>query len=251
MAEVVRSVKAPAASRYHRTPGGICGVAEFEADPVADFHAGVRPRARPETGAVDVAHLHVFDQAPAGGGFSWSFDIEDPGLINGSRGVRVTDLAQFAYGSGTFGGGASLDNSGINFFDPVMNLRLDQSWGYAAISGAFHRNTGGYYNNALNSSNLTLLNTTVQGHPGDTWGWATSAGFLLTDFLGTRGRKQPQGARAAQSRLWLRASRQRGGQAEGQAHRQRAEDHSRRAVQRPQGPQCHAVTGDARPVAPM
>src|SRR5215510_7446413 len=66
-----------------------------------------------------------------------------------------------------------------------------------------------------------------------------------------RGRKQAQGARAAQSRLWLRASRWRGGQAEGQAHRERAEDHSRRAVQRPQGPQCHAVTGDARPVAPM
>ena len=58
------------------------------------------------------------------------------------------------------------------------------------------------------------------------------------------GRRQPQGARAAQSRLWLRSARRRGGQAEGQAHRQRAEDHSGGAVQEPQGPQCHAV---ARP----
>src|SRR6185295_10925437 len=53
------------------------------------------------------------------------------------------------------------------------------------------------------------------------------------------------------SRLWLRPARRRGGQAEGQAHRQSAEDHSGRAVQGPQGPQCHAVAGDVRPAAPM
>ena len=37
---------------------------------------------------------------------------------------------------------------------------------------------------------------------------------------------EPQGPRAAQSRLWLRPARRRGGPAEGQAYRQRAEDHS-------------------------
>src|SRR6202140_3649671 len=36
-----------------------------------------------------------------------------------------------------------------------------------------------------------------------------------------------------------------------QAYRQRAEDHSHRAVQGPQGPQCHAVVRDARSVAAM
>src|ERR1700719_2545199 len=56
---------------------------------------------------------------------------------------------------------------------------------------------------------------------------------------------------SAQSRLWLRPARRRGGQAAGQAHRQRPEDHSDRAVQEPQGPQRHAVARDARPVAPM
>jgi integrase/recombinase XerD len=40
----------------------------------------------------------------------------------------------------------------------------------------------------------------------------------------------------AQSRLWLRPARQRGGQAQGQAYRPRAEDHSGRAVQRPKEP---------------
>jgi hypothetical protein len=125
--------------------------------------------------------------ANLGGGFSLNFDVEDPGLVNGARGSRVTDLSQFGFGAGAFAGGVSLDNSGVEFFDPVINLRLDQSWGYAAISGALHRDNGGYYNNALNSLNAALANTTVQGHPGDAWGWAGSTGFLLTDFLGNKG----------------------------------------------------------------
>ena len=37
---------------------------------------------------------------------------------------------------------------------------------------------------------------------------------------------EPQGPRAAQSQLWLRPARRRGGPAKGQAYRQRAEDHS-------------------------
>ena len=125
--------------------------------------------------------------AQFGGGVSFSFDFEDPGLVNGARGTRVTDISQFGFGSGALVAGASLDNAGIAFFDPVMNLRIDQSWGYAAISGAFHNDNGGYYNNALNSTNALLANTTVQGHPGDTWGYAGSTGFLLTDFLGLKG----------------------------------------------------------------
>ena len=63
--------------------------------------------------------------------------------------------------------------------------------------------------------------------------------------------EQPQGPHAAQSRLRLRPARRRGGPAQGQAYRQRAEDHSHRAVQGPQGSQCHAVARDARSVAPM
>src|SRR6516162_7243130 len=46
-------------------------------------------------------------------------------------------------------------------------------------------------------------------------------------------------------------ARRRGGQAEGQAHRPRTEHHSGRAVQGPEGPQCHAVRRDARSVAAM
>ena len=64
-------------------------------------------------------------------------------------------------------------------------------------------------------------------------------------------RHEPQGPRAAQSRLWLRIARRRGGPAQGQAYRQGAEHHSHRAVQGPQGSQCHAVARDARSVAAM
>jgi site-specific recombinase XerD len=49
-------------------------------------------------------------------------------------------------------------------------------------------------------------------------------------------RRQPQGPPPAQPRLWLRVARRRGGAAQGQAYRQRAEDHSYRAVQGAQGP---------------
>ncbi len=61
----------------------------------------------------------------------------------------------------------------------------------------------------------------------------------------------PQGPRGAQSLLWLRPACQRSDRAEGQAHRQRAEDHSHRAIQGPQRSQCHAVAGDDRSPATM
>src|SRR5450432_1728182 len=51
---------------------------------------------------------------------------------------------------------------------------------------------------------------------------------------------------AVASSLKVRVLLRRGGQAQCQAHRQRAEDHSGRAVQKSQGPQCHAVARHAR-----
>src|SRR6516162_10468217 len=106
--------------------------------------------------------------AQFGGGISLSASIEDGGYVTGGRGRFTTDLAQFSFGSGALSAGQSLDNSGHVFFDPVVGVRIDQSWGYAAISGAFHNDSGGYYNNAINTSNALLANTIVQGHPADT-----------------------------------------------------------------------------------
>jgi Porin subfamily len=69
----------------------------------------------------------------------------------------------------------------------ILNLRIDQSWGFAAISGALQNEAGAYYNNAIQSPNTSMANTLVQGHPGDTYGYAGSIGFTLTDFLGLKG----------------------------------------------------------------
>ncbi len=125
--------------------------------------------------------------AQFGGGVSLSVGLEDGGAVTGGRGRFTTDLSQYAFGGGALSAGQNLDNSGHTFFDPVMGVRIDQSWGFAAVSGAFHNNSGGYYNNAINSANPLLANTIVQGHPGDVYGWAVSSGMLLTDFMGLQG----------------------------------------------------------------
>jgi Porin subfamily len=153
----------------------------------------------------DAGMFAIAYTAQFSGGISLSVSLEDPGVVSGQHAKLVTDLSRFYWGGSTctaaggtpnncvggglqgLGAGQSLDNGGANFWDTVVNLRIDQSWGYAAVSGAIHQDNGGYYNNAINSSNTGLAATTVQGHPGDAYGYAGSAGFLLTDFLGLKG----------------------------------------------------------------
>jgi hypothetical protein len=52
--------------------------------------------------------------------------------------------------------------------DIVGNLRLDQSWGTWIVAAAASNNAGGYYGA-----------TEAAGHPGDSWGWAATTGFIL------------------------------------------------------------------------
>jgi hypothetical protein len=59
-------------------------------------------------------------------------------------------------------------NHGNETPDIVGNIRVDQAWGSAQISGALHLNQATYY--ALGAPNL---------HPDDKWGWAVGAGLLL------------------------------------------------------------------------
>ncbi|MBV9970908.1 MAG: porin [Xanthobacteraceae bacterium] len=136
------------------------------------------------------------------GGISLSLSLEDPGIVAGQHPRAVTNLAINYWGGGActvvvagscvgggvvLGGTQSINPGSDNFWDPVVNLRVDQSWGYAAISGALHNDNGGYYNNAIGSTNANFANTNAQGHPGDAYGWAAMTGFLLTDFLGLKG----------------------------------------------------------------
>jgi Porin subfamily len=143
-------------------------------------------------------------------GISLSLALEDPGSIPGRGGRSNVDLSRAYWAGGTCGAintvanqsgfgtcvggggvapntGQTNDNMGNNFWDPVVNLRIDQSWGFAAISGAMQNDSAAYYNNAINSTNTSMADTLVQGHPGDTYGYAGSIGFTLTDFLGLKG----------------------------------------------------------------
>jgi hypothetical protein len=51
--------------------------------------------------------------------------------------------------------------------DVVLNLRVDQAWGFAGISASLHDTSGSYYNFPNNVNN---------GHPEDKLGWALAAG---------------------------------------------------------------------------
>jgi hypothetical protein len=68
------------------------------------------------------------------------------------------------------------DIKGAEFFDPVVNLRLDQAWGFVGVSAAAHDASGGY--------NLTAEGS---GHPSDKWGWAVSPAFLWNNPFGLQG----------------------------------------------------------------
>jgi hypothetical protein len=151
----------------------------------------------------DAGMFAIAYTAQFSGGISLSLSLEDPGQVSPQHARSSVNMSQTYWGGatcttvvagsciggggGALGGGQTVDNSGGNFWDTVVNLRIDQQWGYAALSGALHNNSGGYYNNAINSTNAAMANTVVQGHPGDSYGWAGSAGFLLTDFLGLKG----------------------------------------------------------------
>ena len=151
----------------------------------------------------DAGMFAIAYTAQFSGGISLSLSLEDTGLDSPAHARSTVDLSNVYWGGAActvvvagscvgggaqaFAGGQTVDNSGAQFWDTVVNLRIDQSWGYAAVSGAIHQNGGGYYNNAINSTNAAMANTVVQGHPGDSYGWAGSAGFLLTDFLGLKG----------------------------------------------------------------
>jgi hypothetical protein len=60
-------------------------------------------------------------------------------------------------------------NHGNEVPDIVGNLRIDQAWGSAQISGALHLNQATYY----------VFGPDITSHPDDKWGWAVGAGLLL------------------------------------------------------------------------
>src|SRR5712671_4349159 len=107
-----------------------------------------------------------------GGGLSASLSLEDNGQGNSGRGRSTINLsAPGALGIGT----NTFDIKGQEFFDPVANLRLDQQWGFVGGSVALHDASAGYYSAGAAGPGVLEGN----GHPGDKFGWAATAAFLI------------------------------------------------------------------------
>src|SRR5260370_10979790 len=112
-----------------------------------------------------------------GGGLSASLSLEDNGQGNAGRGRSTVNASAPAFSVG----GNTFDNKGAEFFDPVVNLRLDQAWGFVGASAALHDASGGYYA----TGTQTMLEG--NGHPGDKFGWAVTAAALVNNPLGLQG----------------------------------------------------------------
>src|SRR5229473_6624990 len=108
-----------------------------------------------------------------GGGLSASLSLEDNGQGNAGRGRSTINASAAVLGVGT----NTFDNKGQEFFDPVVNLRLDQQWGFVGASAALHDASGGYYSPLTEGS----------GHPGDKFGWAVTAAALVNNPFGLPG----------------------------------------------------------------
>jgi hypothetical protein len=123
-----------------------------------------------------------------GGGLSASLSLEDNGGAQNGRGRSTVNLSSPALSLATT---STFDTKGIEFFDPVFNLRLDQAWGFVGVSAALHDASGGYYSQtALNfCPGSTAANQVLEtcGHPGDKFGWAVSPAFLINNPFGLVG----------------------------------------------------------------
>jgi hypothetical protein len=113
-----------------------------------------------------------------GGGLSATLSAEDGGFATGGRGRTTVNAA-------TTGGPISFsadtvtpDVKGQTVLDPVLNVRLDQAWGFVGVSGALHDASGGYYG---------ATNSTVNGHPDDKFGWAFAGSALFNNPFGLSG----------------------------------------------------------------
>ncbi len=108
--------------------------------------------------------------AMLGNGVTATLSLED----YTERRANIVPVFGVGFGAGNFVGGADniANNHGNETPDIVGNLRVDQAWGSAQISGALHLNQAAYYVFSQPAG-------TVTAHPDDKWGWAVAAGLLL------------------------------------------------------------------------
>jgi len=87
-------------------------------------------------------------------------------------GLDMGGIGFTQYNSATSPATRAQSAAGVGLTDIVGNIRIDQAWGSAQISGALHDARAGYYVDGTNVYD-------VNGHPEDKWGWAISGGLRL------------------------------------------------------------------------
>jgi hypothetical protein len=110
--------------------------------------------------------------AQFGNGFSGTLSLEDPINHRNNSGVFDVTTTNFFNFNAVGIPDNAFDNQAAGVFgfrvpDMVVNLRVDQAWGFAGISAVLHNASGAYYNSPNNVNN---------GHPEDKYGWALAAG---------------------------------------------------------------------------
>jgi hypothetical protein len=105
--------------------------------------------------------------AMLGNGVTTTLSIED----YTERRANVTPIINSVAASFLPGTDNATFNHGNEVPDIVGNLRVDQAWGSAQVSGALHLNQATYY--------LNPPANTRTAHPDDKWGWAVGVGLLL------------------------------------------------------------------------
>jgi hypothetical protein len=136
----------------------------------------------PDTG--DAGQMVAAYTAQLGNGVSATFSAEQtrrkPTTFSGADAFTATYVlgtlpaANNLSGIPTTSSGAG-SAQGVGQMDFVANLRIDQAWGSAQVSVAAHNASAGYYYQGAVPSQINELN----GHPGEKWGWAASAGLRL------------------------------------------------------------------------
>jgi len=131
--------------------------------------------------------------AQLGNGFSASIAIEDGGNAaagaagnnSRARGRSVLDLDGVVVGGIgntviSFANATSTltpDNGSSDVPDIVGNIRVDQAWGSAQLSGALHLNQAGYY--SAFGAGCVPGNSTRCDHPENEIGWAVAGGIIV------------------------------------------------------------------------
>ena len=125
-----------------------------------------------------------------GNGWSASIDVEDgtgPGRTR--RVSNVSAVSGVGLTPGAAGAAGILGSQAAQAAwtpDIAGNIRIDQAWGSAQLSGALHNLNASYYGGPVGTAGISP--STQWGHPGSTWGWAIQGGFRLLNFLQPKNR---------------------------------------------------------------